>query len=316
MINIKPYIAIARPDHWIKHAFILPGVLFAFLLGATKASVTEVAGDFIIGVIAACLIASANYTINEWLDHKSDAFHPEKKSRKSVSGLISARGVYVQYLFLSIIGLILAYSVNRPCFILSVIFLISGLVYNVEPIRAKDRVYFDVLTESLNNPIRLLLGWYIVASQHFPPSSLLLGYYFIGAFLMTAKRVSELRYLTEAGGRENAGLYRRSFKYYTDDILITLSVLYMLLASILLSIFLYKYRAEYILLTPLYSILCAYYMNSALKVDSIAQKPEKVTKDKKLMTLLVLLLLAFIALSFIDIPMVGEAVTFKFPPAS
>ena len=60
---MKNYIKIARPDHWIKNAFILPGVAIAMLL--TDA---ELDGSFLLrliaGFFATCFIASANYVIN------------------------------------------------------------------------------------------------------------------------------------------------------------------------------------------------------------------------------------------------------------
>ena len=37
-----------------------------------------------------------------------------------------------------------------------------GVVYNVKPLRSKDLPIFDVLSESVNNPIRFLIGWYLM----------------------------------------------------------------------------------------------------------------------------------------------------------
>ena len=50
-----------------------------------------------------------------------------------------------------------------------------GILYNVEPIRTKDRAYVDVLSESINNPLRFLLGWSAIVSDVLPPSSVLLA---------------------------------------------------------------------------------------------------------------------------------------------
>ena len=51
------------------------------------------------------------------------------------------------------------------------------MLYNVPPIRIKDYAYFDVLAESVNNPLRFLVGWFAVAPQFLPPSSVLLAYW-------------------------------------------------------------------------------------------------------------------------------------------
>ena len=41
---------------------------------------------------------------------------------------------------------------------------VMGCLYNFPPVRTKDVPYLDVLTESINNPLRMLLGWYAVTS--------------------------------------------------------------------------------------------------------------------------------------------------------
>ena len=50
-------------------------------------------------------------------------------------------------------------------------------------------------SESINNPLRMLLGWYMVAPQLIPPVSLLCCYWMLGCYLMGLKRFSELREL-------------------------------------------------------------------------------------------------------------------------
>ncbi len=41
-----------------------------------------------------------------------------------------------------------------------------GVLYNVKPFRTKDIAYLDVLSESINNAIRLLLGWFFVTADY------------------------------------------------------------------------------------------------------------------------------------------------------
>jgi decaprenyl-phosphate phosphoribosyltransferase len=78
-----------------------------------------------------------------------------------------------------------------------------GLVYNVKPVRTKDRQYLDVLSESVNNALRVLLGWSAIISDVLPPSSILLAYWMGGAYLMAIKRYSEYRFINSS---EQAGL--------------------------------------------------------------------------------------------------------------
>ena len=151
--NLAGYIAIIRIDHWFKNIFMLPGIIFALLYFDITLS-WELGFTMLVGVLATCLIASANYVINEWLDAQFDKFHPVKKYRPAVVKNLSVRIVYLEYVILAIMGLLMAYYINIPFLFCELLLLIMGLLYNVEPIRTKDKIYLDVLSESINNPIR------------------------------------------------------------------------------------------------------------------------------------------------------------------
>ena len=47
---------------------------------------------------------------------------------------------------------------------------VMGCVYNIPPVRSKDLPYVDVLSEAINNPIRMLAGWFIVSSVTVAPA--------------------------------------------------------------------------------------------------------------------------------------------------
>jgi 4-hydroxybenzoate polyprenyltransferase len=73
--TLNSYVAMARPGHWTKNAFMLPGMALALVLrGQPPDAATLV--HIGLAFIATCAIASANYTINEWLDARFDRFHP------------------------------------------------------------------------------------------------------------------------------------------------------------------------------------------------------------------------------------------------
>jgi 4-hydroxybenzoate polyprenyltransferase len=216
---MKNYIKIARPDHWVKNAFILPGVAIAILLTDFTFSY-DVIVKFILGFFSTCFIASANYVINEWLDAEFDKYHPTKKYRPVVSENMKLSYVLVEYALLIVLGMALAFCVNRLFAYMEIWLLIMGVLYNVKPVRTKDIPYLDVLSESINNMIRLLLGWFIITSAYQPPISILIGYWFAGAFLMATKRFAEYRMI---GDPSVAGLYRKSFAYYTETSLLVSS---------------------------------------------------------------------------------------------
>ncbi len=296
---MKNYIKIARPDHWVKNAFIIPGLAIAILL--TDFTFTpNVIVRFIVGFMATCFIASANYVINEWLDAEFDKYHPTKKNRPVVSENMKLSLVLIEYAVLIILGLLLAYYVGKAFLAMEVWLLIMGVLYNVKPIRTKDIPYLDVLSESINNMIRLLLGWFIITQDFQPPISILIGYWFAGAFLMATKRFAEYRMI---GDPSVAGLYRKSFAHYTETSLLVSSFFYAMCATFFIGVFMIKYRMEYIIAMPFVFGLFCFYLYIAFKPDSAVQKPEKLYKEKSLLAYIALLVVILLILTIVDIPM-------------
>lgn len=296
-MNIKSYIEIARLDHWFKNIFVLPGTLLAALLTHTPFS--QYAWPLLIGLISTCLIASANYVINEWLDAEFDQFHPVKKNRPSVVGNVKASLVYTEYCILLVTGLCLAAFVSTYFLATAVVLLIMGIVYNVKPFRTKDRIYIDVISESFNNPLRLMLGWFIVTSHQLPPSSLVFGYWMGGSFLMAIKRYAEFRYIDS---QEIAGLYRRSFKYYTEEKLLVSTFYYSTSSAFLLGVFLIKYRVELLLSLPFFAALFTWYFYIGMRPNSAVQNPERLFRAKKFIVYTMFLTSIVVLLLFIDVP--------------
>ncbi len=310
--NWKTYLRIMRLDHWIKQLFILPGVGFAaFMLSEISFRKRIVA--LLLGFFSTCFIASANYVINEWLDRDFDRYHPVKKHRSIVENSADPRIVYLLYAVLTVLGLTLALPVGAPLIYMEIWLWVMGVLYNVKPIRTKDIPFVDVLTESVNNAIRLLIGWFIVTNQYWPPVSLVMGYWFAGAFLMATKRFSEYRMIQNP---EIAGLYRKSFRGYSERSLLLSAFFYAMCSLLFLGIFLIKYKIEFILLMPFLIGLFCYYFLISYKEDSAAQKPEKLYHEKGLMTYVLLLIVLFLVLLRVSIPVLTCFNTTELIPIS
>lgn len=293
--RLRDYVAIARPDHWLKNFFMLPGAALAVIVDRSEWNVWPLA----IGIVSTCLVASANYTINEYLDGKFDRFHPTKSARPTARGRIRGGYVLLQYLALAGIGLWLASFLNPVFGYASAALLVMGLLYNVEPVRTKDRAYLDVLSESVNNPIRLVLGWSAVTTIVLPPSSLLLCYWMGGAFLMAIKRFAEYRLI---GDPERAGLYRRSFRRYTENALQLSAFFYALTSVFFLGIFLIKYRIEFIISFPFFALLFVWYQHIALRPKSTAMNPEKLYLEPHFLAYVGFLIVLVAVLFSVHIP--------------
>ncbi len=299
--RLLPYMSIARPDHWFKNVFMVVGVLLAYFLYPEVLGWQNI-GQIAWAVLATCLLASSNYVLNEILDASRDCSHPTKRYRPIPSGRVHLGIAYAEWVTLGLIGLGIAYgALNVPFFFAALWLLVMGLVYNVPPLRTKELPYVDVLSESINNPIRLLLGWFAVSAGAFPPVSLLIAYWMIGAFFMASKRLAEYRSIAD---RDVARAYRSSFGHYDEQKLLISMFFYTTCFALFLGVFTIRYHFELVLIYPLVAGFVCYYLYVVLKKDSPAQNPERLYREVGLMIYLVVCVTGFFLLMFTDIPII------------
>jgi 4-hydroxybenzoate polyprenyltransferase len=184
------YVEIARIDHWFKNAFMLLGVVIAFFY-KPSAFAWHSLPVLIAAFFITCLIASSNYVLNEIVDAPTDRFHPTKRQRPIPSGKVRPALAVLEWILLGSVGIVAAFHINAYFGSSAFAFWLMGLAYNVPPVRLKEYPYVDVLSESINNPIRLLLGWFSLIPDRFPPLSLALCYWMVGALFMATKRLAE-----------------------------------------------------------------------------------------------------------------------------
>ena len=297
-IDFRAYVQIARVDHWFKNAFMILGVILAVFY-EPRVAVWSSLAPLAVAVLATCLVASSNYVLNELLDGPNDRLHPEKRHRPVPSGRVRPALAYAEWLLLAAAGFALALSLNLYFFASALSLWVMGIAYNVPPIRTKEWPYLDVLSESVNNPIRLMLGWFALVTAHFPPVSLAISYWMIGAFFMAMKRYAEYR---QIGDPKVAAAYRRSFEYYTEERLLISLFFYATACALFAGIFIVRYHPELILFAPLAAGLFAYYMKLGLQPDSPVQNPEKLYRQRGFVAYLVVCFVAFVVLMFTSIP--------------
>ena len=294
----RAHVAIARPDHCFKNVFVLPGIAVALSEGPV-ASWPDLVRRALVGLAAICLVASSNYTLNEILDAPTDRHHPTKHTRPIPSGRASVPLAYGQWLVLVAVGLLLAAWVAIPFALTLAALWVMGCIYNVPPVRSKDQPYVDVLSEAVNNPLRMVAGWYIVTTVTQPPASLLFSYWMIGAYFMALKRYGEVRNIGDAA---RAAAYRRSFRYYTEERLIVSIMFYAAAAMLFFGAFCMRYRLELIFSFPLVALVMALYLRVALRPNSAVQTPEHLYRESELMLAVVSTAVLMLVLLWVDLP--------------
>src|ERR1700682_5608273 len=189
--SLPAYFRMMRIDHWVKNVFVLPGILVALSIEPHRIDWI----DIFVGLLAVCLISSSNYVLNELLDAPFDRFHPAKSQRAAASGRVNRTLGYLEWIALLAAGLALSLRISIPFTIVMAALWFMGCVYNIPPIRTKDVAYLDVLSEAINNPLRMLAGWYMTRTAAVPITSVLIHYWRVGCFFMAIQRYGEYRAL-------------------------------------------------------------------------------------------------------------------------
>ncbi len=300
--TLAGHIEIARIDHWVKNVFVIPGIVVP--LAMDPSAIPQGLGlRILFGLIAVSLVTSSNYVINEVMDAPFDRFHPVKGLRPVPAGRVNVRLAVAEWLLLMVAGLEFASLVSTAFTLTMLTLWLMGCAYNVSPIRTKDIPYVDVLSEAVNNPLRMLAGWFITGTVLFPSASLLLSYWMVGCYFMALKRLAEYRDLDDPG---LAAAYRKSFAHYTEVRLLTAIVFYSSSAMLFFGAFLVRYRMELLLSVPLIALVMAEYLHLAYKPNSAAQRPEGLYREPRLMVPVIVCACVMMLLFFVDIPVLDS----------
>ena len=309
--RLRAHLAIARLDHSIKNIFVLPGVVVPLSVCPALFNL-QLISRLLLAFTAITLVACSNYVINEVLDAQFDLQHPVKRNRPAARGLVNLPVAYAQWVLMMVAGVAIGLSISTMFTLALCALWVMGSLYNIPPVRTKDVAYLDVLSESINNPLRMLLGWYAVTSAIIPPVSLLIAYWMIGCYFMALKRFSEL---TEMKDRGVAGAYRASFKHYSPESLLISVMFYASTGMLFLGAFIIRYRMELILGFPLVALTMAIYLKLAFRSESAVQNPEKLYREPMLMASFTTTALVMGLLLFVRIPQLEKFFLPTLPPA-
>lgn len=144
------YWQLLRPQQWIKNAFVWAGFLFARAWHDTA-----LAQQVALAFIAFCLLASAVYIGNDWLDRDADRTHPTKRRRPLASGRVGGAAAGSLAIVLAIAALALGAGVGSGLFGVLLAYLALNGAYSM---LLKRIVIVDVFALSLGFLLRILAG--------------------------------------------------------------------------------------------------------------------------------------------------------------
>jgi len=262
------YLRPLRFDHWIKNLVVPVGSLLALAARRSYPDGADVAAILLAFVVSG-LVSSVNYAVNEILDAPFDARHPTKRDRPIPSGRVRVPPLLALTAGVALLAFALSWWLLPPAVLVGAgALFLAGLVYNLPPLRFKDWPYLDAVTESLTNPIRIAIGWHAVATGA-PPILLLVTVWAFGAFLMTGKRLAELRLLGDLAAR-----YRPTFQAYSITGLFVVQLMYALVGFGALARLVMTQRPEVLPALPLVAVLLGWAFKMTFEPESPLIDPE------------------------------------------
>ena len=192
-----------RPQQWLKNGFVFVGLLF----GHAWSDPARV-GAALAAFVAFCLVASAVYVFNDYVDRKQDRHHPDKRHRPLASGAVSVPAALALGSACLAAGLALAFAGSRAPWVF-VAYLALNAVYSMG---AKYIVVLDVFIIAAGFMLRILAG--TVGIGIAPTHWLLLCGLMLTLFLGFAKRRAELNTLVD-----DSSVHRRVLEHYSKPML-------------------------------------------------------------------------------------------------
>ncbi len=297
--KIFDYLEALRLERWPRSFAIYVGSFTFFLLHPDKLEFGK--GLFfklLFSFLLTWLVSTANYIINEIADAEFDKHHPVKKKRPLASGKVNKNILFSLFvLFLMIAFFSSAFLFNKKFTLSLVLLFVAGVFYNIKPIRLKDIPYIDFTSESINNPIRFLIGWYAFNGGFVPPLVILLWWWSFGMFLMIGKRISEKRFL----GDEKSGNYRPSLKNVNEKTLKVIMAFVGIISFALLFEFSIEYSIETLkIFSFIFLIFIGYFFYIITRRVGELEEPEEILKNPFLSIILIVLTGVFFLSLFIE----------------
>ncbi|MGD9156156.1 MAG: decaprenyl-phosphate phosphoribosyltransferase, partial [Bacillota bacterium] len=214
-----------RVHQWIKNLFLFAGIIFARQFDQ-PAQLVKV----MVGFVAFCMISSALYILNDWVDIEKDRKHPKKKYRPLASGAITiplALG-----LMLALLGLGVGVAFDLGWYFVLLALTYAGLTIGYT-FYLKHIPIIDVMTIAAGFLLRTVAGTVAINVRISPWLIVCVG--LLSLFLAFTKRRQELLTTDGTATRQVLGQYSLGFLDQALNIVT---------AATLTSYFLYTFTAR------------------------------------------------------------------------
>lgn len=179
---MKAIFSLIRPRQWVKNAFVGAPLFFT-----PEAFDAENVWRVLAGIVAFCLIASAVYILNDYMDREVDRMHPAKKNRPMAAGTVSLGLAAALFASLMVAGIGLAYSLGYLFFLLVMVYLGINIAYSVW---LKRVAIVDLLCVAVGFVLRVQAGATLIEVE---PSVWILNCTgLLAMFIILAKRRDDL----------------------------------------------------------------------------------------------------------------------------
>ena len=282
-MNKIEIIKILRPHQYIKNFFVFAPLLFSFHF-----SLGDVINTMMVFTLF-CLLASAIYVFNDYMDTEEDKQHPTKKFRPLASGKISKNSAKVLIIFLAMISLISAYLMNLNLFIVFVLYFTLNIAYSL---KLKHITLIDIFIIATGFVLRLFPGSTI---SNTPLSMwIIIMTFLLALFLAIAKRRDDvLLSLKGKETRKNIDGYNLEFvnavMVFMAGVLVVAYILYTVSEEII-----QRLNTHYLYLTSFFVTLgILRYMQITFVEENSGSPTKIVLKDKFLQMTILFWLMSF-----------------------
>jgi 4-hydroxybenzoate polyprenyltransferase len=269
---MKDFFNLLRPWQWTKNIFILLPLFFA--LQINRFDLLAKAGA---AFLAFCLIASAIYIFNDWLDLEEDRLHPKKKERPLASEKISKKTATIAMVVFLSSGLILSYLISIYMLYLVLLYVGLNIVYTI---KLKHIPIVDIFIIASGFVIRIFIGGVVTHIKIYP--WIVIMTFLLALLLSLAKRRDDVLILLETNDRTRKSIdgYNLAFIDMSMMAMAAITIVGYIMYTMSPEIML-KFRTDKLYFTTFFVILgIMRYMQISLVEKKSGSPTEVLLKDR------------------------------------